>query len=487
MKKIGVLILILILTLAACGDNSESADNNNLNNGSVNNEHAAGEPETPLDELYPYPEHDFDGAVINVLARRDGWAEGSQDFEDIMVESETGEVLNDAVFRRTSSVEANYNAHINVTYVADSNDVIARSVRAGDDEYQIVQEKLVFLSSNLAAQNFLYDFNTVSSINLDAPWYNQNAIKDLSINNKVTVLGGDITVSDKSGVIMTAFNKKLAADYGIESLYETVRQGRWTLDKLYELMVQTTVDLNCDGQFSIQDDQFGFAAEDYGGWMLAVASGNRLAALDSDGLPFMTVVTEKAINDYEKIKRVMHEAPGRASVNSVDNHERIFIDNRYFLTIAVLSQITSFRGMDEDFGIIPQPKQDENQQAYITTISPWVSRFLAMPTTAGNAEMVGAVIDAMARESTDTVMPAYYNNLLENKIARDEDSVEMLKMIFDTVVYDIGSVFNWGDVWNQQNTFINSGNDDFSGFHERIEGRIQADIDKTIETMLAFD
>ena len=487
--KLVALFLILSVILISCGTDEAPApdNNNNVAVNDTNNGNGGTGNDTTLLDIFPYPEHDFGGAVINFLARQDGWADGSQDFEDIMVEAETGEVLNDNVFRRTRLVEEKYNVQIEVTYVENSNDVIARSVRAGDDEYQIVQEKLVFISSNLAPQNFLFDLNTVGSINLDAPWYNQNAIKDLSINNKVTVLGGDITVSDKIGVLMTVFNKRIAADFGIENLYETVRQDRWTLDKLYELMVQTTVDLNGDGIFSIQDDQFGFAAENYGGWMLSIASGNRLARLDENGLPYMTVVTEKAVNDYDRIKRIMYETPARASVDSTENHERVFADGRYFLTIGALSQFTALRAMEEDFGIIPLPKQDENQQNYITSISPWISRFLAMPTTVGNPEMVGAVIDAMARESMNTVMLAYYNNLLENKIARDEASVEMLKMIFDSVIYDIGSVFNWGGIWDQQHTFITSRNQDFVGFHERIEGGVQAALDRTIEAMQGFD
>jgi len=286
---------------------------------------------------------------------------------------------------------------------------------------------------------------------------------------------------------MTVFNKKLAADYGIENLYDTARQGKWTLDKLYELMVTTTADLNGDGLYRIQDDQFGFAAENYGGWMLAVASGNRLAALDADGLPYMTVVTEKAVNDYERIKKILYDATNRASVDSTDNHERVFADGRYFLTIGMLSQFTALRAMEEDFGIIPTPKQDESQKDYITTISPWVSRFLAMPSTCGNPDMVGAVLDALSRESTNTVMPAYYDNLLNNKIARDEESVEMLKMIFDSVIYDIGSVFNWGGIWDAQHAFITSKNEDFAGYYEKTEGKVTAALEKTIETMLGYE
>ncbi|MCL2776063.1 MAG: hypothetical protein FWD71_22380, partial [Oscillospiraceae bacterium] len=443
--KFTVIIIILILqlvlaqTFISCNSNS---NNNNgetdANNGVTNNVNAAdnstGTTATPLDELYPYPDHDYGGATVNILARKDNWAGGSQDFEDLTVDNLTGEVLNDAVYNRTKTVEDKYNVQVKVDYSTDPTTATTKSVKAGDDAYQLVQEKMAFISGTLATQNYLTDLKTVQSINLTAPWYNQNAIKDVSINNKVPVLGGDMTVSDKSGVVMIVFNKKLQQQYGIEDLYSTVKDGKWTLDKMHEIMTQTATDLNGDGKMTFADDQWGLVSEDFGGWMLAVASGDRLANLDANGIPYMTCTDEKTITDYQKIEQVLYDQQCRASVSDPQQHIDIFMQNRCFFSMDILSSITPLRSMTDDFGIIPMPKQDENQADYISTISPWVSRFIAMPSTCGNPDMVGAVVDAMSRESTSTVVPAYYDNLLNQKIARDDESVEMLKQIFSSVI-----------------------------------------------------
>jgi hypothetical protein len=103
------------------------------------------------------------------------------------------------------------------------------------------------------------------------------------------------------------------------------------------------------------------------------------------------------------------------------------------------------------------------------------------------AAMLGAVIDALSRESTTTVVPAYFDNLLNQKIARDAESIDMLKIIFDTAVFDIGSVFNWGSIWDEQHNFIQGRNENYLGFHERIEGRVQAALERTIEAMMEHD
>jgi len=109
-----------------------------------------------------------------------------------------------------------------------------------------------------------------------------------------------------------------------------------------------------------------------------------------------------------------------------------------------------------------------------------------MPSTCGNPEMVGAVIDAMSRESVNTIAPAYYDNLLNQKIARDEESIEMVKMIFDSMIYDIGSVFNWGGIWDLQHNFISTKQQDLSGFYDKYAGKVATALEKTIETLAQY-
>ncbi|MCL2813425.1 MAG: hypothetical protein FWD23_02370 [Oscillospiraceae bacterium] len=476
-----ILPIVLFASLISCN----APDASNAQNDPAQKETAA-QITTSIEELYPYPEYDFGGGTIKILARRDG-ANGQQDFEDICVEEMNGEVLNDAVYTRTLRVEEKYNVKFDITYNADPSALTAKNVKANDDAYQILQEKLIFLQQTLGTQNYLYDFNKIDGVTLEAPWYNRNLIKDLAINKKVTALGGDMEISDKSGLDVTVFNKKMAADYGLEDLYQTVRDGKWTLDKLQELMRATSRDLNGDGKMTLGDDQWGFMAEDFTGWIFSVSSGNRLAALDDNGIPYITANTPKAVSDWDKILDIMHDKENRILALTIEEYVETFMNNRNFLQANALCIILMMRAMEQDFGIIPMPKYDEAQKDYITPMSPYVSRFIAVPVTCANTETVGAVIDALAREGTNTVMPAYYDNLINNKIARDEESIEMLKMIFDTVVYDIGSIYNWGNLWFIHQQFVKDGTKDYVSVFEKNAPAIQKAMEKTIEMMQNSD
>ena len=485
-KKYFLLVLALFLAagLLSCGGAGDSVDPG-AGDPDKNQTAADSANSGSIEDIYPYPEHDFGGGVIKVLARRDGY--GGQDYEDICADEETGEVLNDAVYNRTAGVEEKYNINIEIVYSDDPVGLTARNVKADDDAYQIIQEKLIYLQQTLATQNYLYDFNKIPGVTLNAPWYNQNIIKDLSLNKKVTALGGDMTVSDKSGIEIAMFNKKIAADNGLENMYQTVRDGKWTLDKLHELIKITSRDLNGDGQMKLADDQWGLLAEDLIAWVFLVGSGNRLADLDADGIPYITTMTPKFLSDLDKILDIMFDKENRGVGPRIEDYTETFIDNRNFLQINVMSTLVLMRAMETDFGIIPPPKYDEAQLDYISTMSPWVSRFIAVPVTCQNTETVGAVIDALSRESTNTVMPAYYENLINNKIARDEESIEMLQMIFNSVVYDIGSVYNWGNLWLMHQQFIGGGNKNYVSFYEKNANAIEAALNKTIEEMMNYD
>ena len=56
----------------------------------------------------------------------------------------------------------------------------------------------------------------------------------------------DFMITHRDGTVAMFFNKKLAENYQLEDLYETVRNGKWTLDKFAECTKNVAVDLDED-------------------------------------------------------------------------------------------------------------------------------------------------------------------------------------------------------------------------------------------------
>ena len=61
-----------------------------------------------------------------------------------------------------------------------------------------------------------------------------------------------------------------------------------------------------------------------------------------------------------------------------------------------------------------------------------------MPRTNSNPEMASVILEAMACESQNSVIPAYYDVMLKVKLTRDEVSASMLDLIFENRVFDYG-------------------------------------------------
>ena len=115
--------------------------------------------------------------------------------------------------------------------------------------------------------------------------------------------------------------------------------------------------------------------------------------------------------------------------------------------MANLGAATSFRDMENDFGIMPLPLYDESQERYYNSAASWSISLYSIPNNAWQDEdfaRAGWITQALAYESLYSLTPAYYEVTLQNKVARDEQSARMLDLIFASRTYDFGWYFEIG-------------------------------------------
>ena len=115
--------------------------------------------------------------------------------------------------------------------------------------------------------------------------------------------------------------------------------------------------------------------------------------------------------------------------------EQLFVEDRALFYSECMAWTRVLREMEADFGVLPPPKYDEAQDRYYSII---IDPFMQMiPITAKNAERTGNILDVLAAASHDTVVDAYVNVTLSGKVARDADTVRMLRLVFDDLSYSI--------------------------------------------------
>jgi len=114
-----------------------------------------------------------------------------------------------------------------------------------------------------------------------------------------------------------------------------------------------------------------------------------------------------------------------------------FSKGRSIFVTGILSDTDIFRAMEDDFGILPYPKYNEQQKNYHSTSRDNLSVF-AVPVDAKNPGMTGLITEAMCIASYEEVVPVYYEVVLKDKMSRDENSKDMIDLIRDSLVFNFG-------------------------------------------------
>ena len=479
--KVLALLLIVSMMFPSCvaGEKTSGSDTD-TDSTTQTGENAS---ETTLEDLYPLPDVQYDGKNYDMLVvRTDYWG---QDYNDLYLdEDNVGDTVGSAAYQRALRLEEEYGMIFVQTESADAVGQALNLYKAGDDTYELVHGRAVMMMPTLASNGALHDINTMPGMTLEAPWYNQSMNDSSSIMGKLYMIGGDAISTDKNGIFAMLYNKQMAVDFDIPDIYETVRAGKWTVDLLKEYGELVTNDENGDGKLLKDDDRFGLVTEDFFGWFLMVSAGQTSAAKDENDIPYFTAGSEAAVDAILKMHEIMYNPQIRPSeIPTEADYSLMFDTNRALFVSSGMSTFATFRDVETDFGIIPLPKLNEAQASYYSTFSPFGSRFCAFPIQNADTEFMGTVYELLSRCGTDTVKVAYYDVLLSGKVARDEASVEMLDIIFDNMIHDIGATYNWGNVWFTYQQYFREKKENWASTWASIESAAQKALEDTLEQL----
>ena len=142
-----------------------------------------------------------------------------------------------------------------------------------------------------------------------------------------------------------------------------------------------------------------------------------------------------------------------------------------------MGNVQKLRTMDTDFGIIPSPKYNEEQEEYYHLGgNPY---FMQVPVTQPDFERTGIIMEALSYESMKVVPSAFYDIMLNGKIARDNESSKMLDIVFGSLSYylpvalDILELGVTDLIWKNKIDFVS--------FFAKNESKILKEIEKMTE------
>ena len=441
-----VALILFLSLLVACNSN----DNANTITQSQNDaEQEIQEVETVAEDPFAryaddLGEHDFGGAdfIIQTFTN-----------ENVMLsvntEEEIGEPINDALYTRNRIIEERFNINIVETLVPDFDNARTRRViLAGDaDAFDLIIERCPDGLLNWQ-EGLVYSYDDLPHIDLSKPYWNQSANPTLTIANNQYVAIGAASFPTYQIAHALLFNKQMIQNFGLDDPYALVRDGVWTFDKMLELMRPVIADLNGDGAMDA-NDRFGYVAHPKqvlpNFWIPADTFS---VGKDERDIPYLAMMNERFMNAFNRTFEILWDSSayfmggGGADVpewaiNMFENNQALFMDTTFFA-------IERMRAMETDFGIIPYPKLNESQQNYVSRIEYYFT--IQVPIINQNVERAGIMLEALNAYSAKTIIPAFYEVALKTKHARDNESAEMLDLIINTLVIDIGDTTLCGEI-----------------------------------------
>lgn len=481
MKRIAAILLAtaLFISFVAC---SGASDTNTEITTAAETEAVT---ETDTEKEYPhYGNCDFNGKNYHILnCQKNQW----NMYTTIVATELVGEAVNDAVFERNARIIQKLNLTMSEeNYTTNDSTFINKlstAILAGDDCYDIACVPMYQSTAGMIEGHY-FNLDTLESIHLDKNWWNQTMLAETSINNRHYLANSSVHLMFIDAIWCLYFNKDILKDNGMEQPYDLVREGNWTYDAYQKYLSAATM-LNGDESFAWNSDgNCVYGVSSHGGMIDRYLFGMNAHFIEKDKNDqlIFTADSELFTNVYQLLANSLSQPGVCLIANSEGFHysKNIFINNRAAFIGAELKEGQVLRDMESEFGIIPYPKYNEEQPDYHSTVVRKASS-IAIPITQKIPEDSALLLDALSFESED-VEKLFIEVRIEQKGLRDEDSIEMLHIMLNTVGIDLGVGFYIiGNLWNSVLSAIPAGNTDITSMVETYRGSILAEIEKLAE------
>jgi len=480
MKKIRFVVLILLcvsMILPSCSNKPGNTGGETQESG----ENITAVPEEMTEPEPEFPAKDMNGKEFKIITA--GWWDAAiMEIRDICPEEYTGEPLNDSAYDRKLKIEEKYNCK--VTQIAGSyepNDDLTRvqkSVQSGTHIYDVAMMRGINFTG-LLTKNYLLELGELQNIDFENSWWRKKCSDALRIGGKRYGVSGNISTVEISLGALICFNKSIVKNYGLESPYELVKTGDWTLDKLAEMSKKVAHDLNGDGKMT-DADMWGISYDRDRVWNLLNSCGINLMGLDADGFPRITLDEGENIYKIQNVLTVLFDESYSANARRISVG---FTTERVLFRFDWANGVVDLRSYDVDFGIIPFPKYNKEQPEYLSNVYGLGVPIICVPTTNTDMENTGLFMEAFSYEGQKRVIPVFYENILKTKVTRDDESADMIDYIFGNLQYDTGTLLNFDDFTQRICEMAETLNTNIASFVEKNKPKCEKAVQKIMDAI----
>jgi hypothetical protein len=429
--------LLLVPALAACSTGDEPDDSKAETTGKT--EVSTDPVDQALNELKG--KVDWKGEEFGILYSTAFASYRSEVEAQANFTGESGNaVLNDAVFERNTL----FQEYCNLKFVllptaADAfSTTLTKGVQTGTKDFYICTQG----GSDTAAaalQGYLYNYLDLD-IDYDHEWWDQGTL-NFALDGRVFFMNGPFNMVDDDCTYFVAFNKKLQQQHQLPNLYQTVHNLDWTMEYMNSIISNLSTD-NGDGVWD-EKDTYGLTATNVMATAFFYGSGLKYVdnSLDKEVPELIMDDKMDRLTDVMEITRsIIHDNNSTYLGIGME----IFKNDRALFGFEIVSYLRDLNAsMESEYGALPVPKFDKSQDRYYAFSNASVGTTLSIPTSVAqnDMDMFSKILEMYCLLSQKLVKPAYYEITLMTRSVQDQESAEMLDLIFSSRVYDMAAYF----------------------------------------------
>ena len=461
-------------TFTACSDKTDETDGTEgvqTDAESTSGDESAAEEEEEGTTYYKdMAAVDYEGWTMRIAGR----PLNTSCFNVITVEDITGDVFNDAIFNREAAVQDKYNIEIEEIIEDDPNGCIKKSVTANTQDYSMSYCVLTDEIS-MFCNNYAIGVSDMPVFDLTKPYWDQGAIRTLSINGKMYYGLSDMGFGHYESNLVMFYNGVLLTNTQLESPYDLYKNGEWTLDKMYEMMQTVSNDENGDGRMVEGEDIFGFVGR-VGKYQTTVTgSGYSLVMWDdSTKTSEFKITSDDMMAIGEMTKKMLFDED--ISIVEGDKSTEMFKQGQALFYCRTLGDFRNLRDQEDDYGIINWPALRGDMVGSSYCVNP---EAFFISADCEDQERLATIIESINAYTYDYVLDDYIEKAVIGKGARDKQSAEIVRENFSRRAFDMAGAFGLSSPQGAWKTAI------MKDMYASVESKSNKTVQREMEAVLS--
>ena len=449
MRKIGIRILsalVAIMTLTAafvsCSDNEKNEESESL----TSTEKVTGDVIDKEEDKYDsngfikdeLPDNlSTDLKEVSILY----WSDAENREYEIDSLS-NGDGINNALYYRNAAVSTRMGVELAFEGVGGNYNncekfitSLTTAVNAGK-AYDIVSAYSMVMSV-CARDGLLVDMSD-TYIDLEKPWWPSSLTESCRIGDALYFNSGDASINTLYMMYCCYFNATMLDQYHSDvDIYELVRQGDWTYEKMVELMKDVVSNSTRDPK----TDTFGMiGASLYSSTLLEGFGFSEIDVVDGEltvSADYESSIVEQMITEIQNMFNSDYAVMG-ATADVRDG----FNTGRSLFAILYADQAAKrfSKNTQLTYGVVPMPKLEKTQESYITPVAN-PSSFYGISSSSKDPMFVSAVLECWASESYRRVSPELFEKSFKLKYSEGSDNAQMYDYIRDGMRFNTARLY----------------------------------------------